>query len=211
MKNKKLVISVIIFIIISIIALLLIINKGHIGKYSLVSIESNEKEKVLPKLTLELEKNFLSSKDKEDKSKITVMIDNEIITQDVEFEISDEEIIKVNEDNEIIPIEDGRATIKAKYDGLEVSSEIQVITPIKTMSFTSTNSTIRVNKDLQLKLKVTPSDSFIDKLEYTSSDESIAIVNANGIVTGISEGKVTITVYDPITEIKKSVELKIKK
>lgn len=210
MKNKKaLIISIFVFFVVAMVALILVINKGHIGSYSLISTELKE-ENILPKLTLELEKKFLSSKDN-DKSKTTVMIDGEIVSQGIEFESSNEEVAKINENNEVIPVSDGKAIIKAKYDGVEASSEIEVVTPIKTMSFTSTNSTIRVNKDLQLKLKVTPSDAFVDELEYKSSNESVAIVNANGIVTGVSEGAVTITVYDPITKIEKKVNLKIKK
>lgn len=211
MKNKKaLIVSMFVFFIVAIIALFLVINKGHIGNYALVST-SEEQENIVPKLTLELEKDLLSSKNDEDKSVITVMIDGEIITQNVKITSLNEEVAKVNENNEVIPVSDGKAVIKAEYDGVEAAKEIQVVTPIKTMSFTSTNSTIRINKDLQLKLKVTPSDACVDKLKYTSSDDSIATVNANGIVTGISEGKVTITVYDPITEIEKSVNLKIRK
>ena len=79
------------------------------------------------------------------------------------------------------------------------------------MTFTTTNSTVRIGKDLQMKLKVTPNDASMDTLTYTSSDESIATVNGNGIVTGVSAGKVTITVYDSYTDTKKSVNLTIRK
>ena len=36
-------------------------------------------------------------------------------------------------------------------------------------------------------------------IEYESSDESIATVNDSGVVTGVSEGTVTITGTDKIT------------
>ena len=62
-----------------------------------------------------------------------------------------------------------------------------------------------------MKLQVTPSDASIDTLEYSSSDEKIATVNHNGIVTGVSAGKVTITVTDVYTGNEKSVNLTIKK
>ena len=79
------------------------------------------------------------------------------------------------------------------------------------MNFTTTSSTIRVGKDLQLKLKVTPSDAYIDTLTYTSSDEEIATVSPNGIVTGIAPGKVSITLLDSYTGTEKVVNLTIKK
>ncbi len=209
--KKSLKISIILFVIVALIALYLVVNKGHIGSVSLVSTGENQEDVVMPKLTLELEKKYLSSKDKNDTCKMTVSIDSEIVTTGVEFVSSNEEVAKINENNEIIPVSDGKAEITAKYDGVEATEKIEVITPIKTMSFTSTNSTIRVGKDLQLKLKVTPSDACMDTISYTSSDESIATVSPNGIVTGVAPGKVTITLFDSYTETEKTVNLTIRK
>ena len=210
--KKSLKFSIILFIIVSVCALYLVLNKGHIGSISLVSTSNEEKQDIVkPNLTLELEKKYLSSKDKNDTCKMTVSIDAEIVTTGIEFVSSNEEVVKINEKNELIPVGDGKAEITAKYDGVIATEKIEVITPIKTMSFTSTNSTIRVGKDLQLKLKVTPSDAYMDTLTYTSSDEEIATVSPNGIVTGIAPGKVTITLYDSYTETEKKVDLTIKK
>lgn len=217
MKSKKaLIISIIIFIILTIIALVLVLGKGHIFGYALVSTDANNdgnnnSEVILPKLTLEIEKEFLSSKNKKETSSMTVSKDGEIITEGVEFESSNEDVVKINEDNELVAVSDGKVTIKAKYDGLEATSDIRVITPIKSMSFTTTNKTIRVGKDLQMKLKLTPSNASTDTLTYTSSDEEIATVNSNGIVTGVAPGKVTITIYDSYTDTEKSVNLTIRK
>lgn len=214
MKNKKaLIISIVIFIIVAIIALFLVLNKGHIGNYALVyteKVEENE-EVILPKLTLEIDKEYLSSKNKKDTAEMTVTVGDETVTEGAEFSSSDEDIVKINKDNKLVPVSDGKATITATYDGMDATADIRVITPIKTISFTSTNSTIRVGKDLQMKLKITPSDAYIDTLKYSSSDESIATVDNSGIVTGVAPGKVVITVYDSYTEMEKTVNLTIKK
>ncbi len=210
--KKSLKISIILFIIVSICALYLVINKGHIGNVSLVSISNSEKQdSVKPNLTLELEKKYLSSTNKEDSCKMNVYIDAELVTTGVEFMSSNEEVVKINENNELIPVSDGKAEITAKCDGVIATEKIEVITPIKTMNFTTTSSTIRVGKDLQLKLKVTPSDAYMGTLTYTSSDEEIATVSPNGIVTGIAPGKVSITLFDSYTETEKIVNLTIKK
>lgn len=214
MKSKKaLIISIIIFIILAIIALILVLGKGHVFGYALVSTErsENDEEIILPKLTLEIDKEFLSSKNKKETAVMKVLKDGEIITEGVEYETSNEDVVEINEDNELVPVSDGKATIKAKYDGLEATADIRVITPIKSMSFTTTNRTIRVGKDLQMKLKLSPSNASTDTLTYTSSDEEIATVNSNGIVTGVAPGKVTITIYDSYTDTEKSVDLTIKK
>ena len=102
------------------------------------------------------------------------------------------------------------ATVTAKKGELTATTDIHVIKPIKSMNLTSTSKSIKVGNDLQLKLTTTPSDGSIETLTYTSSDESIATVNANGIVTGVSKGKVTITVHDDYTDKEKSVTLTIK-
>lgn len=213
MKNKALKISIIIFIVVGLIALYLVLNKGHIGSISLVNTgnEGPAEEIIMPKLTLEVENEFLSSKDKKTTVPMTVSIDGELVTEGVEFESSDEKVVKINDDNELVAVADGKATIKAIYDGIEATKDVKVITPIKSMLFSSTNSTIRVGKDLQMKLQLQPSNASTDTLKYTSSDEEIATVNQNGIVTGISTGKVKITVYDSFTDTEKSVNLTIRK
>lgn len=214
MKSKKsLIISIIIFMVVAVLALLIVLNKGHIGNVALVYVEPvEEKEEViLPQLTLELDKEYLSSKNKKDVATMTVTIDGETVTEGVEFETSDEKIVKINEDNELVPVSDGKAEITATYDGIEATADLRVITPIKSMTFTSTNSTIRVGKDLQMKLKVSPTDAYMDTLTYTSSDESIATVDSSGIVTGVAPGKVEITVYDSYSELEKTVKLTIRK
>lgn len=208
--KKSLKISIIVFIVVAIFALYLVVNKGHIGSASLVSLGENE-DVVMPKLTLDLEKKYLSSKDKNDTCKMTVSIDSEVVTTGVKFISSNEDIVKINENNEIVPVSDGKAEITAEYDGVVATEKIEVITPIKSMTFTTTNSTIRVGKDLQLKLKVTPSDASVETISYTSSDESIATVSPNGIVTGIAPGKVTITLLDEYTGTEKTVNLTIRK
>lgn len=213
MKNKKpLIISIIVFIVVGIFALLIVLNKGHVGSYALVKVEKVEApEEIKPKLELKLENEYLSSKNKKETMGMTVTIDGETVTDGVTFTSSDEDIVKINKDNELVAVSDGKATITANYDGMDATADVRVITPIKSMTFTTTNSTIRVGKDLQMKLKVTPSDAYIDTLTYTSSDEEIATVDPSGIVTGVAPGKVTITVYDSFTETEKKVNLTIRK
>ena len=153
--KKRLKISMIIFVIIAIIALFLVLNKGHIGKLALVKTNAevdSKEEVILPKLTLDIEKEYLSSKNKKETQPITVSINGESVTEGVEFKSSDEKIVKINKNNELVAVSDGKAIITAKYDGMEASKEVKVITPIKSISFTATNSTIRIGKDLQMKI-----------------------------------------------------------
>lgn len=198
--------AIILFIIVSAIAGYLVLNKGHIGDKALVYVEP-----VKPKtLVIEKEKDFISSEDKEELN-IVVSMDGEELTEGYRLISSDENIAKITSDNKVQAVSNGKATITAKYGDSETDFEIRVITPIKSIRFTTTNSTIRVGKELQLKLQTTPSNASIDPFKYESSDESIATVNANGIVTGVSEGNVIITFIDEYTGTTKEVNLVIKK
>ena len=204
MKNTFLT-SIIIFVIVAIISICIVLNKGHIGNHSLVYKESSQERN----LQMELEKYFISSADNEVIG-IKLFENGEEIEEEYVLKSSNENIAKIV-DNKIEAVSNGKATITAEIDGTKLEKEVRVITPIKSMTFTTTSSTIRVGKELQLKLKTTPSGSSIDSLVYVSSNEKIATVNANGIVTGVSEGKVTITVIDEYTQTEKSVQLIIKK
>lgn len=204
MKNTFLT-SIIIFVIVAIISICIVLNKGHIGNHSLVYKESSQERN----LQMELEKYFISSADNEVIG-IKLFENGEEIEEEYVLKSSNENIAKIV-DNKIEAVSNGKATITAEIDGTKLEKEVRVITPIKSMTFTTTSSTIRVGKELQLKLKTTPSGSSIDSLVYVSSNEEIATVNANGIVTGVSEGKVTITVIDEYTQTEKSVQLIIKK
>lgn len=210
-QNKTLIISIVIFVVTAIIALVLILNKGKIFGKSLVATTGENGAEITastPIVHVESDKEYLSVKDKET-AKLTVTVDGVEQKEGVTYTSSDESIAKV-ENGVVTPVGVGTAEITAKYKDGEGKVEIQTITPIKTMKFTATSSTIRVGSDLQLKLQVTPSDASIDTLIYSSSNDEIATVNKNGIVTGVQRGQVTITLLDTYTGTEKSVKLTIR-
>lgn len=212
MANKKqrnyLLMSIIVFLIVAVIALYLVLNKGHIGNYALVNTNENDEEKLIQTIDVSVEKEYLSSNDEEE-TNIVVKLDGEEVTEGIEYASSNEDVIKI-ENGKAIAVNNGKATVTARVGEIADSADVHVITPIKSMSFTSTSKSIRVGKELQMKLQLKPSDASIDTLTYTSSDEAIATVNSNGIVTGVSKGTVTITVTDSYTGTEKSVTLIIR-
>ncbi len=207
--NRSLAISIILFLIVAGIALYIVLNKGRIFNTNLVAVSENNTQSITQTIEVEADKKYLSATDDEE-ANLTVKIDGIQETEGIEYISSDEEVLEVDENGVITAQSVGMATVTAKKGELTATTDIHVIKPIKSMNLTSTSKSIKVGNDLQLKLTTTPSDGSIETLTYTSSDESIATVNANGIVTGVSKGKVTITVHDDYTDKEKSVTLTIK-
>ncbi len=207
-EKKLLIVSIIIFIIVAVMALGIILSKGTIFGMRLVSLTSADAENVAKvELKMILGKEFISAKGEEIIPDVTG--DGLIISDGYEL-ISDNEDVAKIVDNKVVGVSEGKANITVKYDGQEVTEKIKVIVPMTKMTFTTTNSTIRVGKDLQMKLQMQPSNASVDPITYTSSDETVATVNQNGIVTGVSAGTVTITVHDAYTDTTKTVKLTVK-
>ena len=66
---------------------------------------------------------------------------------------------------------------------------------LESIKVLNTNNKISVGQKLSLDIELNPIDTTDDiKYTYISSDESVAIVDENGVVTALKAGKVTITV-----------------
>ena len=61
------------------------------------------------------------------------------------------------------------------------------------IAVTPKNSEIEVGDSVILKATITPSNATVKTVTWTSSDNTIAVVDENGVVTGMSIGTVTIT------------------
>lgn len=208
-EKKLLVFSIVLFIIVAIIALAIVLSKGTIFGMRLVSLETSADgvETFNADVKLNIGKEFISAKGEEITPELTA--DGLIVSSGYELVSDNEDVAKIV-DNKVVGVSEGKVNITAKYNGKEVTEKVKVIVPMTKMTFTTTSSSIRVGKDLQVKLQMQPSNASIDPITYTSSDETVATVNQNGIVTGVSAGTVTITVNDAYTGTTKTVKLKVK-
>lgn len=93
----------------------------------------------------------------------------------------------------------GSATITAKANdgsGVSASCNITVQKPVvlvTSVTLSETSATLLVGDTFQLEATVSPEDATDSSLTWTSSKPSVATVNANGLVTAVAEGTVTIT------------------
>ena len=90
----------------------------------------------------------------------------------------------------------GKATITATTEdgNYTATCEINVVYPVTGVTLTEETETITVGSKTLLTKVLDPINATNQNVTWTSSNETIATVNENGIVEGIKEGNVTITV-----------------
>lgn len=205
-SNLNLCISITLFIIISIVALVVILNKGKIGEYSLVYVND-----ALHTAELECDTYFLSTIDNESTG-VALTIDGAKITEGFKLSSSDEKIAKIENNKIIVGEKEGVATITAYYEeyDMTITTEVVAYIPINTITATVGSSTLKPGQETTLKVKIIPSDGTDEYITFKSSDDSIATVNSKGIITGVSSGTVTITIEDELTGASGAKKITVK-
>lgn len=114
-------------------------------------------------------------------------------TDPITWESSDESIATVDKDGKVTAISKGSATITVTSNGISDTAQIVVNAILATdISLNKTSGKLLSYKTDKLIPTLTPANS-TDVVTYVSSDETVAKVNANGVVEAISKGKATIT------------------
>jgi len=80
---------------------------------------------------------------------------------------------------------------KAFFDDVEVTGTTTI--PVTSISVSPTGLSIDEGQTGQLNATITPTNASDQNVSWASSDEAVATVNANGVVTGVSEGSAVIT------------------
>ena len=103
---------------------------------------------------------------------------------------SDEDVASVSETGLVTPLAAGEAviTVSTVDGGFSAICAVTVIQPV--VSITLNENSINLNPGMQFELvaMINPDDASNKELEWKSADESVAIVDQNGVVTGVDAG-----------------------
>lgn len=116
----------------------------------------------------------------------------------IEWTSSDEEVVTVDATGLITAVGAGEADVTASAKDVNISSTTHVkvvITPTGVEAPEALELVTNGENSKNLDAKIVPEDATEVKLAYTSSDDSVATVDENGLVTAVADGECTITTY----------------
>lgn len=111
---------------------------------------------------------------------------------------SDEEVATVDETGLVTAVGAGEADVTVSVADANISSTTHVkvvITPTGVEAPDSIELVTNGENSKALGAKMTPEDATDVKLAYESSDENVATVDENGVVTAVADGECVITTY----------------
>ncbi|MBD5361781.1 MAG: leucine-rich repeat protein [Bacteroides sp.] len=107
---------------------------------------------------------------------------------------SDETVVSVNSNGLVTANGVGKAIIKASCEHIESEITITVETTLaESIVINHQDANIKVGEKLQLIATVLPNTATNPTVEWTSSNSGVVSVDANGVITAISEGDAIVT------------------
>lgn len=132
--------------------------------------------------------------------------ENTTDSKSVTWTSSDETVATVDSNGKVKAIKAGTTTITATSTVSDRITDTVTLTvteiPLNSITFEQADDTMLRWDDMQLTVIYSPEDTTDDKVvTWESSDENIATVDENGLVTALKEGTVTITAKVPNSTI----------
>lgn len=121
-------------------------------------------------------------------------------TRGVEWASDNTDVATVDEDGLVTAVKTGTATITVSVKGQPEIKATCTITvkssaiAVTKLSLSVSSAEVSVGKTLTLSCTIEPTNATNKELVWSTSDETIATVDAQGVVTGVKAGTVTITV-----------------
>ena len=129
----------------------------------------------------------------------------------VTWESSDPNVATVSQTGLVTAVSAGMAQITATaVDGSGVTGYTYVtIQAIPVSSITASSSEVEVNQEVTIKPVIVPATATYQDVVYSSSDETVATVSSNGVVTAVGVGQATITITAPRDNVSTSITITV--
>ena len=146
-------------------------------------------------VTIRLNKTLISSLPVGSTQTLTATIAPEGAKVTVVWSSEDDAVAVVNENGEVTGVAPGTTVISARAEESVATCKVTV-TEVKptAIKLSAASFKLAVEEQQVLEVVLTPSNAVADDLTWSTSDDKVAVVDQNGTVTAVAEGKATITV-----------------
>ncbi len=120
-------------------------------------------------------------------------IQPEGVTDDIAWKSSNTSVATIDDTGLVKAVGLGSTTIKVTVGSKSVSCKVTVVQPVTSIKLNSSEKTLEALDTFQLTAIVSPSDAANKEITWKSSNENVATVDENGLVTAIAKGTASIT------------------
>ena len=131
---------------------------------------------------------------KGEQGKLVMTVTPADFTDEVTWKSSNTDVVTVDDSGQISAKAVGEATVKVQVGNVSASCSVTVVQPVTSISLNKTSLEMDALDTYQLTANVSPSDAADKRVSWSSSDEKIASVDENGLVTALQKGNATIIV-----------------
>ena len=132
------------------------------------------------------------------------------VTGTITWESSNNSLVTVNNGTVTAVGNSGTVTIKAKCGSYEATCEVTIVQKVTKITLSASFTTVKEGSTLQLTIGTEPSSGEIEKIEFSSSKESVATVSNSGVVTGVAVGNATITATGKSSGVTGTINITVK-
>ncbi len=131
----------------------------------------------------------------------------------LEWSSSDESIASVNNKGIVKGLSVGETTITVKSaedESVTASCKVAVVLPVKKISFNEKALNLPAGLTQKPEIKIEPENATNQAVTFSSSNEKVATVDENGVITGVSKGSAKITaVAQDGSKVKGVIKVKV--
>ena len=131
---------------------------------------------------------------KGEQGKLVMTVTPADFTDEVTWKSSNTDVVTVDDSGQISAKAVGEATVKVQVGNVSASCSVTVVQPVTSISLNKTSLEMDALDTYQLTANISPSDAADKRVSWSSSDEKIASVDENGLVTALQKGNATIIV-----------------
>ncbi len=132
------------------------------------------------------------------------------VNANLTYTCSDPAIATVDEAGRVTGVAQGTATVTAALpDGQTASRFIRVLATVEAITLSDTELKVKNNQSQKFLTASVSPENGAEPLIWSSSDPSIATVDENGVVTGLSDGYATITCTAKYSGVSASCRVKV--